>query len=171
MENNNKSVDVISALEKYYPFHLSAKDLFEEVDEITASVSAAPMKMLLTILKMDLEGRNCLEYLEHKTNAGGPDEDLTKNTELGYRRRRRRPENKESTLLSPQDLLMVAFQTCDPYLQQILAEKMFQGKLAVPFLLPSPIKDKTNILTCWPFRSTILEWKDKEIEILSFFTR
>ena len=149
----------MSALEKYFPFQLSVRDLTVEVDDTTNTVSAAPMRMLSTILKMNLEGRDCLDHIEKNTRHTEPSE---KNEEPARRRRRRGEKKENSPLLSPQDLFMVAYQSCDAYLQQLLADKMFQGKLAVPFLLPSPTKANTNLLTCWPLRSTMLEWKDRE---------
>lgn len=160
LRSKNKTEESVSALEKYFPFQLSVRDLTVEVDDTTQTVSAAPMRMLSTILKMNLEGRDCLEQIEKNTRHN---EEPTEKNEEPARRRRRRGEKKEnSPLLSPQDLFMVAYQSCDAYLQQLLAEKMFQGKLAVPFLLPSPSKANTNILTCWPLRSTLIEWKDRE---------
>ena len=158
LTSKNKTEENVSALEKYFPFQLSVRDLTLEVDDTDKTVSAAPMSMLSTILKMNLEGRDCLEHIEKNTRSN----DLNENEEPARRRRRRGEKKENNPLLSPQDLFLVAFQSCDAYLQQLLAEKMFQGKLAVPFLLPSPSKANTSILTCWPLRSTIIEWKDRE---------
>ena len=150
----------MSELKKYFPFQLSIRDLTLEVDNTTKTLTAAPMRMLSTILRMNLEGRNCLEHLENITRK--PDADKLNEESSGARRRRRAEKKEINSLLSPQDLFMVAFQSCDPYLQQLLAEKMFHGKLALPFLLPSPTKENTSILTSWPLRSTMMEWKDRE---------
>ena len=130
----------MSALAKYFPFGLSVRDLTEEVDNSSETLSAAPMRMLSTLLKMNVEGRDCLDHIDREPELP-----------------RRRRGGRTNPLLSPQDLFMVAFQSCDAYLQQLLAEKMFQGKLAVPFLLPSPTSKNTNIITSWPLRSTMIE--------------
>jgi len=53
-------------IEKYYPNKLGIQELFEEVDEEPEStlLSAIPLQLLSKILKMNMEGRNCLEDCE-----------------------------------------------------------------------------------------------------------
>ena len=65
-------MESVSALEKYFPFQLSVRDLTVEVDDTTNTVSAAPMRMLSTILKMNLEGWDCLDHIEKNTRHNEP---------------------------------------------------------------------------------------------------
>ena len=106
-------------------------------------------------MKMNLEGRNCLVEFENKN-------DVTENVLPARKLRQRGKAKEQSPFLSVQDLLMVAFQSCDPMLQQLMTEKLFMAKIAIPFLLPSPTKTHTQILTSWAFRSTLLEWRGRE---------
>ena len=91
LRKKNKTEELISDLESYFPFGLSVRNLFEDVDETSENVNTAPMRMLSTILKIDLEGRNCLEYLENKTNnTNDATENLDRNTPQEKRKRRRK---------------------------------------------------------------------------------
>ena len=143
VQKYKKSDESIRELKSYYPFKLNIRDLTVEVDNTSRSISAAPMSMLSNILKMNVEGRDCLQHVEEQTFNHNP----CTSKEVPNKRTRARPKEKSILCLNPQDLFMVALQSCDAYLQQLLVEKMFQGKLAFPFLFPSPMKDNINILT------------------------
>ena len=58
---NDKDISIVQGLEKYYPNKLGIQELFHEVEEDSNSVTAISLQMLSKILKMNMEGRNCLE--------------------------------------------------------------------------------------------------------------
>lgn len=66
----------------------------------------------------------------------------------------------ESMSANPLDLILTIFKCSAPMLQQVLAVKMFECKLAIPFLHP-PFKKEPEILTLWPLRSILIECKNE----------
>ena len=63
-EKNGKDNEVIENLEKYYPNLLGIQELCEEVDDESTSLSDVPLQLLSKILRMNLEGRDCLKTFE-----------------------------------------------------------------------------------------------------------
>ncbi|XP_071177785.1 interferon-induced very large GTPase 1-like [Mytilus edulis] len=67
-------------------------------------------------------------------------------------------EDENETEINPLDILLVLFKCSSPMLKQIISNKLFMCKLAIPFILPT-FKNEPIELCVWPFRSIILESK------------
>ncbi|CAC5385549.1 unnamed protein product [Mytilus coruscus] len=67
-------------------------------------------------------------------------------------------EYEDETELNPLDLIFALFKSCSPMLKQILANKLFMSKLAIPFILPK-FGNEPLEMCLWPLRSIILESK------------
>ena len=66
----------------------------------------------------------------------------------------------------PLDVFLTTFASCDLNLRQILSEKMFQCRLAVPFILPG-IEDDQLTYCLWALRGIVPVWrnvKDEAVE-------
>lgn len=156
LTNRGKDATIFKDLEPFFPFEMSIQDLFTNVDEDSKEVvSNIPFKMLSQIIKKNFEGRNCLQEIDKSTKD--------KSTKVPKKSRAERRVTQQLSLPSPQDIFMVSFMSCDPMLQQLLVEKMFMAKLAVPFLFRSPFDPERHFLPCWSYKSTHLEWRGKEI--------
>lgn len=71
-------------------------------------------------------------------------------------------EEHENEAFSPLDIFTVVFQCCDPFLKQILFQKLFLCKMAVPFLYKTWNQNCSNqVLSIWPLRSLTIESKRK----------
>ena len=79
---------------------------------------------------------------------------------LSAKSRSNKPEDCFSAntvmLPHPQDVLLLAYQCCEPALQQLLASKMSICRLAIPFVIPTE-EDKLEI-ALWPLRNITIEW-------------
>ncbi|XP_060592366.1 interferon-induced very large GTPase 1-like [Ruditapes philippinarum] len=92
-----------------------------------------------------------------------------------------KPHDKQD--ISRLDAFFIVFQCCDPFLKQVLVQKLFLCKIAVPFLYKYwETKEKqVSILSVWPLRSLTIQnnqTKDgntkvqcKDIEILELPTK
>jgi hypothetical protein len=64
VSKHEKESGIIMSLENYYPNKLGIQELFHEADEDSESTSAIPFKVFSMILRMNMEGRDCLEQFE-----------------------------------------------------------------------------------------------------------
>ncbi|XP_053390570.1 interferon-induced very large GTPase 1-like isoform X2 [Mercenaria mercenaria] len=77
---------------------------------------------------------------------------------------------QENCKISPLDLFLLVFQCCDPMLKQLLVQKLYICKLALPFIYRDFLS--TNfVMSVWPLRSLVIETSDVvgkmvELEIL-----
>ncbi|XP_063417022.1 interferon-induced very large GTPase 1-like [Mytilus trossulus] len=67
-------------------------------------------------------------------------------------------EDENEAEINPLDILLVLFKCSSPMLKQIITNKLFMCKLAIPFILPN-FKNEPIEICLWPFRSIILESK------------
>lgn len=67
---------------------------------------------------------------------------------------------EDETYINPLDLLLALFKCSDPMLKQMIANKLFMCKLAIPFILPEFGNEPLEICL-WPLRSIILEKKQE----------
>ncbi|CAG2212052.1 unnamed protein product [Mytilus edulis] len=66
--------------------------------------------------------------------------------------------NEDEIEINPLDLLLALFKCSSPMLKQIIANKLFMCKLAIPFILPN-FGNEPLEMCLWPLRSIILEKK------------
>ena len=80
--------------------------------------------------------------------------------------RSNRPEDHFSAsrvvLPHPQDVLLLAYQCCDPALQQLLASKMSICRLAIPFIIPRE-GDKLAV-SLGPLHNITIEWAGASVK-------
>ena len=134
-------------LNKYYPGKIGIQDVMHihyEVEEPPPKWTDLPWVMLEKLVMMDYRARDvdidkCIEHSEEQNVC---DDDTSDDAQHPH----------------PLDVLLVVFQCCDPFLQQLLAKKMFQCRLALPFLIPH---DDAG-LTCglWPLKRIVAEWRN-----------
>ncbi|XP_053388849.1 uncharacterized protein LOC128551919, partial [Mercenaria mercenaria] len=87
----------------------------------------------------------------------------------------------ESQDISPLDVFTVVFQCCDPLLKQILFQKLYLCKIAVPFLFKHWTPNEfQSILSVWPLRTLAIEnnvlsssskVKSKDVDVLELTTK
>lgn len=65
-------------------------------------------------------------------------------------------KSDDETELNPLDLLLAVFKCSSPMLKQIITNKLFMCKLAIPFILP-PFGNEPVEMCVWPLRSIVLE--------------
>ncbi|XP_053373692.1 interferon-induced very large GTPase 1-like isoform X1 [Mercenaria mercenaria] len=63
---------------------------------------------------------------------------------------------RESDSISPHDLFSLVYQCCDPFLKQLLFQKLYLCKISFPFLHKEYPSSK-SILALWPLRSLVIE--------------
>ncbi|XP_053390568.1 interferon-induced very large GTPase 1-like [Mercenaria mercenaria] len=79
-------------------------------------------------------------------------------------------QRKENRKISPLDLFLLVFQCCDPMLKQLLFQKLYICKLALPFIYTEYPSTK-SVMSVWPLRSLVVETSDgvgkmEEFELL-----
>ena len=65
---------------------------------------------------------------------------------------------EESDSLNALDILLLIYNCCHPLLQQVLCEKLFCCKLALPFLYPTI--EGALCLSLWSLRAIVIEWNE-----------
>ncbi|XP_060567644.1 interferon-induced very large GTPase 1-like [Ruditapes philippinarum] len=68
--------------------------------------------------------------------------------------------------ISPLDAFFIIFQCCDPFLKQVVVQKLYICKIAVPFLYKYWESDveQVSVLSVWPLRSLAIENNETNIE-------
>ena len=64
--NHDKESEILISLGNYFPNRLGIQELFQEVDEDSDLPSAIPLKLLSTILRMNMEGRDLLKRFKER---------------------------------------------------------------------------------------------------------
>ncbi|XP_053374177.1 interferon-induced very large GTPase 1-like [Mercenaria mercenaria] len=64
--------------------------------------------------------------------------------------------SRDSDSISPHDLFSLVYQCCDPFLKQLLFQKLYLCKIAFPFLHKEYPSSKSR-LALWPLRSLVIE--------------
>ncbi|XP_060599958.1 interferon-induced very large GTPase 1-like [Ruditapes philippinarum] len=93
------------------------------------------------------------------------------------------PDDKQEDI-SPLDVFLTIFQCCDPFLKQVVVQKLYLCKIAVPFLYKyweETNEQQMSVLSVWPLRSLAIENKQRnygnnevqcqEIDILELQTK
>lgn len=67
-------------------------------------------------------------------------------------------DSKDKLIIHPSDIITILLHCSDNFLRHELFSKLFSCQLAVPLLLPDPIKDSVTLLL-WALRSIKKSWK------------
>ncbi|XP_053390128.1 interferon-induced very large GTPase 1-like [Mercenaria mercenaria] len=70
-------------------------------------------------------------------------------------------QRKKKRKISPLDLFLLVFQCCDPMLKQLLFQKLYICKLALPFIYTEYPSTKP-VMSVWPLRSLVVETSNAE---------
>ena len=167
-ENEECIMDVLEkyGLREYFPAKISLCDVmtigqaFEKDEDSTKSV---PWLILQKLIMLDHRARDRKYASESETEQpckdGAKDsmnvdlDDFSDLLEAG------------KVDVNPSDLLLTVFSCCDLSLRQILVQKLFMCRLALPFILPGML-DQEVCLSLWPLRSAAIEYRNKRNEAI-----
>ena len=74
------------------------------------------------------------------------------------------PETRTDGIPHPMDMMLLLFTCSDYMLRQVLAQKLFICRLAIPFIVPTP--EGTVQMLLWPLRSIVMEWRNEKQEAM-----
>ncbi|XP_060577569.1 uncharacterized protein LOC132734741 [Ruditapes philippinarum] len=159
-----------------YPGTISIRDIvvvddieWNEKENGSICFTDIPWLVLKRLISSQSDVRDVSVTIEHDFNNGIYLENTLSSSSTI-------PDDKQD--ISPLDVFYIIFQCCDPFLKQVLVQKLYLCKLAVPFLYKYwETKEKqVSVLSVWPLRSLAIENKQtndrdsegqcKEIDIL-----
>ncbi|XP_053388846.1 interferon-induced very large GTPase 1-like, partial [Mercenaria mercenaria] len=166
-------------LEDKYPRKITMKDvttidLLEGQTEDPSEVNLCdiPQRFLKQLLTSNSEARDLLVPASKEEDTDFDTDDLEL---LGI------DDTSDSNDISPLDILIVVFQCCDPMLQQMICQKMYLCKIAVPFSYVIWEGNNSRFeIPVWPLRSLTLGCSiynadtpvsNNEFDILSLSTK
>ena len=133
-------------LEKEYPNGIKVSDVvaldLEEDDEDSKRIMSykdLPWKLLRGLLNVNCDAR------DRKVDLNTTKETSTDISKID-------DTNNDNEDISPLDIFHVVFQCCDAMLQQLLFQKLFLCKQAVPFIYIRHT-DSSPVTSVWPLRS------------------
>ena len=72
-------------------------------------------------------------------------------------------DDDEVSSLHPMDVLLVTFGCCDRFLQQFLCQKLFECRMAIPFIYPHRSPDNL-VMSLWALKTIVVEWRNKDTD-------
>lgn len=143
-------------LECYFPQSLKLMDAMK-IKEAIECVKQEDIALIfiknIIMINYNCRDQMILELIE-KIDKGGGNE--MGGTSSAWEAFLDEYEDENNLEVNPLDLLVAVFKCCNPMLQQVLSNKLFMCKLAIPFIFPTFEKDDTEI-SLWPLRSITLE--------------
>lgn len=143
-------------LECYFPQSLKLMDAMK-VKDPAECVKQKDIALIfiknLVMINYNCRDQMLLDLIEKIDNGGGDEMEITSSAWETFLDDY---EDKNNLELNPLDLLVAVFKCCNPMLQQVLSNKLFMCKLAIPFIFPSFGNNSTEI-SLWPLRSITLE--------------
>ncbi|XP_063447941.1 interferon-induced very large GTPase 1-like [Mytilus trossulus] len=145
-------------LKRFYPNKLMFMDAMRiKTAKKYSELKDVALKFLIDIVMINCACRDQMLYLFLEKIAKKEEskhKDTSVNLSLGYFLDDIKGEDE--TNINPLDLLLALFKCSDPMLKQMIANKLFMCKLAIPFILPEFGNEPLEICM-WPLRSIILE--------------
>lgn len=111
----------------------------------------------LVMINYNCRDQMLLDLIEKINNGGGGEMGVTSSA---WKTFLDDYEDENNLEVNPLDLLVAVFKCCNPMLQQVLSNKLFMCKLAIPFIFLSFGNNITEI-SLWPLRSITLENRTK----------
>ena len=148
-------------LQTYCPGKLSLQKVRSLCMKSTKSVSkqGLPWEILQQIMVMNSQ---CLETSIQEFSTGLPKETSSKFFDAIFCETQ---DNGNSDIpRHPMDMILLLFMCSDFMLRQVLALKLFMCQLVIPFIVPTP--DNKIEMLLWPLRSIVVEWQNKEHEVM-----
>ena len=115
----------------------------------TEQIEVLPILILQRIMNSDYRNRKCL-LDNSNTSKDCYDDDDDDDDDDG----------SKSALIHPLDIFLAILHCCDELLRQDLFAKVYNCKLALPFILPNPVENSLTFLL-WAMRAIISVWKVK----------
>ncbi len=145
-------------LREYYPCRLTSQQVMAIQNDIKeVKVTDVAFRILKRIIMIDFRGRED-EITKHVNSESVSNEGVDIGVDEFFSEF---DEGIQSTIsLNPMDVFLATFSCCDLILRQIIVQKLFLCRLAVPFLLPG-FSTKSLLLNQWALRTIVVEWRDK----------
>ena len=120
-----------------------------------------PWRVLEQIMLMNC---HCREQDISKMAQAMQQTQKTGKAKFGQKSKQPITSSKVESLVHPMDMILVLFICGDFMLRQVLAQKLFMCRLAIPFIVPT-VEDTIEMLI-WPLRSIIMEWRKEGEEAM-----
>ncbi|XP_053390505.1 interferon-induced very large GTPase 1-like [Mercenaria mercenaria] len=141
---------------------MTTVDPFENADN--ASTEKLPWVLLRRLMSVNCDAMD-LRFSQDSTNL----EQRNSSIFAMY------DDSSKNECISPLDVFLSVFQCCDPMLKQLLYQKLYLCKMAVPFIYQEHLSSE-SVLAKWPLRALLIESKNSnganvEVEMLDMSTR
>ncbi|XP_054761540.2 interferon-induced very large GTPase 1-like [Lytechinus pictus] len=152
-------------LDKYFPAQITLLNAME-IKRITQPLKLAetPWAIIHQLLMIDCQARDNHLSVENKSSCvkkphDGGDSEFEALLEM----HNNSDDEDKPAEINTLDAIVAIFTCCDNFLKQVLAQKLFVCKLAIPFLYPLGSEDKVG-MSLWALRTINVQWKSNTNE-------
>nr|XP_054761540.1 interferon-induced very large GTPase 1-like [Lytechinus pictus] len=146
-------------LDKYFPAQITLLNAME-IKRVSRPLKLAeiPWAIIHKLLMIDCRARDNHLSVENKSSSEKkPDDGGDSDFEALLEMHNSSDDEDKPTEINTLDAIVAIFTCCDNFLKQVLAQKLFVCKLAIPFLYPLGLEDKVG-MSLWALRTINVQW-------------
>ncbi|XP_068226818.1 interferon-induced very large GTPase 1-like isoform X6 [Palaemon carinicauda] len=159
-KHGEKELLEILGLSSYFPGKISLETVNKKASQKLDSTNDIPWYVLYKLLMLDYRGRDTIISPNIKTQLGNVSRDQHIQSEDDLESLFTEVTEEFSMNVSyaphPTDVLSIILRCSSDFVKQIICEKLFLCKLAIPLILPSFLKQLPKIFL-WPLRTIATE--------------
>ena len=156
-------------LREYFPAKISLRDVMtigQAFEKDKDSIRSVPWLILQKLIMLDHRARDQKYACETTSESeGGQERTDTNSEDVDDPFELKSVMEAENNNVNPVDLLHVVFTCCDLNLRQVLVQKMYQCRLALPFIFPGDF-GKDLCFSLWPLRNIFVECRNEKDEAI-----
>nr|XP_054761386.1 interferon-induced very large GTPase 1-like [Lytechinus pictus] len=159
--SQSEFLDTLKALDldKYFPAQIALLNAME-IKRVSRPLNLAeiPWAIIHKLLMIDCHARDNHLSVENKSSSEKkPDDGGESDFEALLEMHNSSDDEDKPTEINTLDAIVAIFTCCDSFLKQVLAQKLFVCKLAIPFLYPLGSEDKVG-MSLWALRTINVQW-------------